>query len=268
MTGRGARFADLMPRFLSAVVMLAVGAAAVWFGAPVFDLLVAALSGAMVWELSRMLDPAAPGGKTEATGVTAAVAVYVFANSLSGLWSLAALAAAVVLLTWRMPTRRGIYAGYLGMILFAAFGLILLRSGYGIPWVLWLVCLVVGSDVAGYFAGRVIGGPKLWPRVSPKKTWSGTIAGWLMALPIGWIFMGSLGMGPGLLLVSVLIATAGQVGDVAESAIKRVAGVKDSSNLIPGHGGVMDRFDAMVAAAFVFLILDALGVLVLISGAV
>lgn len=268
MSGTAARFADLMPRFLSAVVMLVVGIAAVWSGAPVFDLVVAALSGAMVWELSRMLDPAAPGGKSGATGLTAAVAVYVFANSLSGEWSLLALAAAVALLTWRMPARRGVYAAYLGLILFAAFGLIVLRSDYGMPWVLWLVCLVVGSDVAGYFAGRVIGGPKLWPRVSPKKTWSGTVAGWVLALPIGWVFMGPLGMGPGLLAVSVLIAMAGQAGDVAQSAIKRIAGVKDSSNLIPGHGGVMDRFDAMIAAALLFLALDATGVLALISGAV
>lgn len=268
MTGARARFADLLPRALSAVVMLAVGIVAVWFGAPVFDLVVACLCGAMVWELSRMLEPTAPGGKSEAAGLSAAVAVYVFANSLTGMWSLLALALAVGLLTWRMPAHRSVYAGYLALILFAAFGMILLRSTYGMPWVLWLVCLVIGSDVAGYFAGRVIGGPKLWPRVSPKKTWSGSVAGWLLALLIGWLFMDILGMGWGLLIVSVLIAMAGQAGDMAESAIKRYADVKDSSNLIPGHGGVMDRFDAMISAALMFLLLDAFGVLALVSGAV
>lgn len=267
MSALRARFADLLPRGLSAVVMLIVGIAAVWLGAPVFDLVVACLCGAMVWELSRMLDPAAPRGKSEASGLTAAVAVYVFSNSLTGLWSLLALVVAVGLLTWRMPAHRGIYATYLALILFAAFGLVLLRSAYGIPWVLWLVCLVVGSDVAGYFAGRIIGGPKLWPRVSPKKTWSGTVAGWVLAVVIGWVFLETLGMGSGLLVVSVLIAMAGQGGDIAQSAIKRFAGVKDSSNLIPGHGGVMDRFDAMIFAALLFLLLDAFGVLALISGA-
>ncbi len=115
-------------------------------------------------------------------------------------------------------------------------------------WLLWVVCVVVATDVAGYIAGRALGGPKFWPAISPKKTWSGTVAGWLAAAVMGAIFGITLGAGAGLVLLSVVLSVAGQAGDVWESWIKRRVGVKDSSNLIPGHGGVLDRFDAMLGA--------------------
>ena len=113
--------------------------------------------------------------------------------------------------------------------------------------VFWLIAVVVTTDIAGYFAGRIIGGPKFWPRVSPKKTWSGTVAGWIAAAAVGALFAGALGNG--IIWLSVLVSFAGQMGDAAESALKRSKGVKDASALIPGHGGVFDRFDAMMGAA-------------------
>lgn len=258
-----ASFSDLRARALSGLAMAVIGIAAVWAGGLAFELLVYVLTGAMVWELTRMLDPAAPSGKAEAAGLSAAVALWVFSAKLSGGVLLGVLALSVLLLAWRFPKDRGVAAAYLALILFAGLGLILLRNVHGGDWVLWLVLLVIGSDVAGYFAGRIFGGPKLWPRVSPKKTWSGTVAGWAVAVAIGWAFMGVLGAGAGLLVLSVLVAMAGQAGDIAESAIKRHAGVKDSSNLIPGHGGVMDRFDAMIAAALMVLLLTETGLMAL-----
>jgi phosphatidate cytidylyltransferase len=107
----------------------------------------------------------------------------------------------------------------------------------------------------------LLGGPKLWPRVSPKKTWSGTIAGWICAGLVGLAFAPSLGASWLIAPLSVLIAMAGQAGDIAESAIKRHAGVKDSSNLIPGHGGPMDRFDALIASALMVMVLAETGLL-------
>jgi phosphatidate cytidylyltransferase len=121
--------------------------------------------------------------------------------------------------------------------------------------------VVLASDVAGYFAGRVLGGPKFWPHVSPKKTWSGTVAGWVLAALVGWAFMGPLGADAGLIGASVLLAFAGQMGDIAESAIKRRRGVKDSSDLIPGHGGVLDRFDALIAVVVLDFVLVRMGVI-------
>ncbi|ATX66592.1 phosphatidate cytidylyltransferase [Roseinatronobacter bogoriensis] len=261
MTGTSGSFADLRDRSLSGLAMAAVGIAAVWAGGLWFTLLVCALCGLMVWELTRMLDQTAPYGKAEGAGLTAAVALLVFWLQLAGLWLLGTLALSVVLLAWRFPRDRGMAAAYLALILFAGLGLIALRDSFGWVWVLWLVLLVIGSDVAGYFAGRVLGGPKLWPRVSPKKTWSGTVAGWILAAIIGAAFMPVLNAGSGLVLASILVAMAGQAGDIGESAIKRHAGVKDSSALIPGHGGVMDRFDAMIAAALMMLVLTEAGLI-------
>jgi phosphatidate cytidylyltransferase len=261
MSGTGASFTDLRARALSGIAMAVIGIGAVWAGGIVFDLLVAVLVGLMVWELTRMLDADAGFGKAEAQGITAAVAIMVFWLQLAGVFLLGAVVLSIALLAWRFPKDRGIAAAYLALILFAGLGLMGLRSDFGMVWVLWLMLLVIGSDVAGYFAGRIIGGPKLWPRVSPKKTWSGTVAGWGLAVVIALAFMGPLNAGAGLILASVLVAMAGQAGDIAESAIKRHAGVKDSSTLIPGHGGVLDRFDAMIAAALMVLILAALGLL-------
>ncbi|MDP3076824.1 phosphatidate cytidylyltransferase [Bradyrhizobium sp.] len=115
---------------------------------------------------------------------------------------------------------------------------------------LMLVLLVVwASDIGGYFAGRGIGGPKLWPRVSPKKTWAGAIGGFALSLGVagGFAAFGYGQAGP-LLLLAAVLSIASQLGDLFESAVKRRFGVKDSSHIIPGHGGLMDRLDGFVAA--------------------
>jgi phosphatidate cytidylyltransferase len=148
--------------------------------------------------------------------------------------------------------------------LIAGYSLAMLLSGHafialdhrGAVIVVWLVCIVVASDVFGYFAGRLLGGPKVWPAISPKKTWSGTIAGWVGAALVGWGFVVFEGGGWGLVVISPLVAVAGQLGDIVESLIKRRAGVKDASRLIPGHGGVIDRFDALIGAILAVWLLE------------
>ena len=128
---------------------------------------------------------------------------------------------------------------------------ILLRSDPVEGWTaLMLVFLVVWvTDIGGYFAGRGIGGPKLWPRVSPNKTWAGAIGGFAASLAVAAGFA-AFGLGkiwPMLLFGSVL-SIVSQLGDLFESAVKRRFGVKDSSHIIPGHGGLLDRLDGFVAA--------------------
>jgi phosphatidate cytidylyltransferase len=113
-----------------------------------------------------------------------------------------------------------------------------------------LVLLVVWvTDIFGYFAGRSIGGPKLWPRVSPKKTWAGAIGGFLASLVVAVGFaVAGFGKSSPLLLLGAILSIVAQLGDLFESAVKRRFGVKDSSHIIPGHGGLLDRLDGFVAA--------------------
>jgi phosphatidate cytidylyltransferase len=116
-----------------------------------------------------------------------------------------------------------------------------------------LILLVVWvTDIGGYFAGRGIGGPKLWPRVSPKKTWAGAVGGFAASLVVaaGFAALGLGKTGP-ILLLGAALSVASQLGDLFESAVKRRFGVKDSSHIIPGHGGLLDRLDGFVAAIVV-----------------
>lgn len=123
-----------------------------------------------------------------------------------------------------------------------------------------LILLVVWvTDIGGYFAGRGIGGPKLWPRVSPKKTWAGAIGGFAASLVVsgGFAALGLGKTGP-LLLLGAALSVVSQLGDLFESAVKRRFGVKDSSRLIPGHGGLLDRLDGFVAAVVMAAIFGVL----------
>jgi phosphatidate cytidylyltransferase len=122
----------------------------------------------------------------------------------------------------------------------------------GFAALMFVLLIVWMTDSGGYFAGRGIGGPKLWPRVSPKKTWAGAIGGLAGSLVVAAAFAAlDLGrIGP-LLMVSGVLSVVSQLGDLFESAVKRRFGVKDSSHIIPGHGGLMDRLDGFIAAVVV-----------------
>ncbi|MES5483436.1 phosphatidate cytidylyltransferase [Bradyrhizobium sp. INPA03-11B] len=118
---------------------------------------------------------------------------------------------------------------------------------------LMFVLLVVWvTDIGGYFAGRSIGGPKLWVRVSPKKTWAGAIGGFVASLLVAAGFAAfEIGTTGPLLMLGAVLSVVSQLGDLFESAVKRRFGVKDSSHIIPGHGGLLDRLDGFVAAVIV-----------------
>lgn len=122
-------------------------------------------------------------------------------------------------------------------------------GAFGLLLAFWALSLVWATDIGAYFAGRSIGGPKLAPRVSPSKTWSGLAGGVLAALIVGFLLHRFAGLPIQLAAASGVLAVAAQLGDLLESHMKRRAGVKDSGTLLPGHGGVMDRLDGVVAAA-------------------
>ncbi len=124
-------------------------------------------------------------------------------------------------------------------------------SELGVLAIILLFAVVWTTDVLGYFAGRAFGGPKLLPAVSPKKTWSGAIAGTLGAMIVAVIvasFFGSFNR-TAIVIIALMLSVAAQLGDLMESWVKRQFGAKDASQLIPGHGGVMDRLDGFWAAA-------------------
>jgi len=247
MSATAGKWADLLPRILSAVVMVAVGVIEVWLGGNWFHGLVAVVGGGMIWELTRMMAPQT-SKLAVPLGILCAVVLFVAPMLPPQAWLPVLLAPAVAGGT-QISKDRFIFMGYTSALMLACLGLMLLRDFNGIQLIVWLVLVVIATDVAGYFVGRVVGGPKFWPKVSPKKTWSGTIGGWVAAALVGAAFGGAT-----LIVISVQTSFSSQMGDAAESAIKRRTSVKDSSNLIPGHGGLLDRFDAMMGAALFVMI--------------
>lgn len=243
------RWDDLRTRVISGVAMIVVGVAGVAAGGVWFQMLTVFVTAIMVWELWMMIDPSRPvPGMLLAAG-TASVLSGLFANPVILAFALAPpLVGAIALKKERLT-----FALFALAIIFAGWELVVFRMNFGTVWIFWLIVVVVTTDVAGYFAGRMIGGPKFWPRVSPKKTWSGTIAGWVGAAIVGMIFMSITGLGVGLIFASILVSFASQLGDIAESALKRRMNVKDSSTLIPGHGGLFDRFDGLLGASLAML---------------
>jgi phosphatidate cytidylyltransferase len=176
-------------------------------------------------------------------------AVWLGIGRIGATYVIAALGVVVAALL--SPRRRG-WAALGGCYAFAALiasVAVRLDQVWGFTALMFVLLIVWVTDIGGYFAGRGIGGPKLWLRVSPKKTWAGAIGGFVASLVIaaGFVAFGLGKTGP-LLLLGAALSIASQLGDLFESAVKRRFGVKDSSHLIPGHGGLMDRLDGFVAA--------------------
>jgi phosphatidate cytidylyltransferase len=253
MAAKTERWADLATRMGSGAAMVVAGLLGIWFGGLVFHLLVALICGLMVWELVGMLRPGERGAQLQMGGLTGAAVIAAFYLPVG--FALPVLLAPAMVGFGQLAKHRTIFMVFTVMILLAGFGIVQIRDELGFGWLMWLVLVVVTTDVVGYFAGRAIGGPKFWPRVSPKKTWSGTAAGWVGAALIGALFSLNTGVGLQLIGISIAVSMASQMGDMAESGVKRRMGVKDSSALIPGHGGLLDRFDGMLGASVFLLII-------------
>ncbi|MEO1797137.1 MAG: phosphatidate cytidylyltransferase [Pseudomonadota bacterium] len=244
---------DLRTRLTSGVAMGLLGLAGIIAGGVWFQMLTVFVTAIMVWELWMMISPDAPvPGMLLAAGT---------ASVLSGLFFdpviVAFAIAPPILGAMALKKERLTFAAFALAIILAGWGLVSFRADYGMVWLIWLILVVVVTDIFGYFAGRFFGGPKFWPAVSPKKTWAGTVAGWLGAAAVGAIFLTFTKAPSSLIFISALMSLASQTGDIAESALKRRMGVKDSSTLIPGHGGLFDRFDGLLGASL-FMLLIAL----------
>ena len=168
--------------------------------------------------------------------------------------ALIVLAVGLIAVASIAPERRGWAAAGFFYAAAAEIASILVRvdSAKGFAALMFVLLIVWVTDSGGYFAGRGIGGPKLWPRVSPKKTWAGAAGGFIASLAVAAGFAAlDLGKTLPLLVLSAVLSVVSQLGDLFESAVKRRFGVKDSSHIIPGHGGLMDRLDGFVAAVVV-----------------
>lgn len=258
MSAGESRWSDLAVRVVSGVILAGAGLGAVSAGGWVFITFVSALTGVIVWELAHMLMPSPPFPAL-AMGALSAASAYV------AVWGppatvLPILLVPIVVGAVFFRRDRRVFLPFLMVILLSSFGMSSVRNEFGFQWMLWLILVVAATDIAGYFAGRTLGGPKIWPRFSPKKTWSGTAAGWVAAFIVGLVFMRVTGAGAWLLALSVAASLASQIGDMAQSAVKRRVGVKDSSQLLPGHGGLFDRFDGLIGATVLVLaIMEATG---------
>ena len=245
---------SLIPRVVSAILLAPLPIAAIWFGSPWLPLLVGAAAGVLAWEWARLCR----GGAVGTSGATLIAAVVV-ATALAELWGLvvgviAAIGGAAVVwgvaLLFRDREPGWIAFGGLWVALPCVLLLWLAgNQGGGRIVLLWLFAVVWATDIGAYAVGRRLGGPRLAPRWSPGKTWAGLIGGAVAAAIAGWITGYVLGISPALplVIVSAGLAIVEQFGDLAESMAKRRFGVKDSSGLIPGHGGLLDRVDGLLA---------------------
>lgn len=260
------RFADLGVRVASALVLVSIAALDFWMGGTYVIVLVLIGVVLMLWEYRRLFT-GKPLRLTDNTllvmaggGALAVIATGMHSYLAGCLVGLGAAAAAAVTDRPR-AVWMGTGAAYiiLGMAVLVA---IRGDEARGIPVVLWLVCVVIATDVGGYFAGKLIGGPKFWPRISPNKTWAGMVGGLVLAMLVGAAFYlsGHVAL-PVVILLSAFLAVCSQAGDLLESWLKRRQGVKDSSSLIPGHGGLMDRFDGLLGALWAYVALDLSGAL-------
>jgi phosphatidate cytidylyltransferase len=247
--------ADLLPRLLSSLALMALALAAWWFGGDIFVVIWLAAAVAVFCEWQRIIG----GTRMLPRFLIGSLFLVLVAASTSrmdfGFAGLSLAVAASLMAALAGPGRR-LWAG-IGFLYAAALigSLCLLSSdrAFGPRSILWLFAIVWGTDVCAYFAGRLLGGPKIWPRISPGKTWSGTLIGMTCGAVLG-AFVGIKGLPEPVSLLhvfglSLMTAVVAQAGDMFESWMKRRFGVKDSGRLIPGHGGLMDRLDGFIAAA-------------------
>ena len=253
--------ADIAPRVKSAAPMALIAIAAMWIGGYAFAALTALACGAMAWEWRRIAMGPTGAQATPAILAVAAAAMLTVNGGVWLGWAAVALGAAATVAMDRGRGAPWTLAGvlYIGA---AAICFVWLREQprFGFMEALWMALVVIAADVGGYFAGRMIGGPKIAPRLSPKKTWSGTVGGWALAAAVSGVFS-ALTTGTyaaQVCVVGVIVAFVSQIGDLAESAYKRRFGVKDASALIPGHGGVLDRLDGFIAASLAVALITAL----------
>jgi phosphatidate cytidylyltransferase len=276
---RAGSLTNLQKRILSAAILLPLVVVEILLGHPYFDLLVAVFAGVMAWEWARICarrrnphDPA-PAARLAAAAwhlpglvsiLTAVLAVLASGFLAAGPVSAAILAIGAILSgLLALPHHRSRAVWFTAGTVYVtlpAIALLAIRADpdYGKAMLFWTIAMVVAADTGGYLVGRTVGGPKLVPRISPNKTWSG-LAGAVAGAALAGLCTAFILNHTNVLMLTLISAVLGlleQGGDLVESAFKRHFGVKDTSQIIPGHGGVLDRVDGLLAVAVAVLVIN------------
>lgn len=247
-------------RVFSAIVLAVPALVTVYLGPPVFDIVFAILALVMVFEWDRLCRGGPTPWRPDAASWTLALAVMVAGilaiagRHSTALWStpagFAALYAVARGIGRKAPLLEASGALYIAIPMIA---MLWIRHDpvYGLVSTFWLLATVWATDTGAYLVGRTANGPKLAPKISPNKTWAGLFGGIASAMVVGLVaalWYGASALWP-LVVAGALLALVSQGGDLLESRVKRYLHVKDSGTLIPGHGGLFDRVDALLAAA-------------------
>lgn len=252
---------ELKLRIMSGFVLAAIVLGATWYGGVAFRMLAGLIALLIYYEWSTITKQAEKDVQANALGWLGTVLLVVMTVAGEFDYAVPLLVGFTVLTAIFVVVRRGswwlpggvVYSGLSGISLAAIRG----DDSVGLVAMLFVFAVVWATDILAYFVGRAVGGPKLAPRISPGKTWSGAIGGTVSGVAAGsavaLIHFPQTGLWIGC--IAFLLSVASQIGDLFESFIKRRFGVKDSSRLIPGHGGVMDRVDGLVFACFAAFLL-------------
>ncbi|MPZ58491.1 MAG: phosphatidate cytidylyltransferase [Rhizobiales bacterium] len=246
---------SLVPRVVSALVLAPLAIGAAWIGGWPFALFWGLAAFGVWWEWTALVAVSA-ARLVMFTGVGALGLALTLAATGRYLAAVIVIALGAGATNVVAPAGRGAWVGggviYAGSLLIAP---IVLRhdSQLGFIAIIFLFGVVWTTDILGYFVGRVVGGLKLWPSISPNKTWSGAIAGACGGAAVGWAVAHVVSPADAshLAVVGLVLSIASQGGDLFESAVKRRFGAKDTSQMIPGHGGLMDRLDGFIVATTV-----------------
>jgi phosphatidate cytidylyltransferase len=238
-------------RMIASVVMIAVASMALLFGDIAFWLLAVVISLFMMAEWSDLQKATAREKRLAQYSLSVPLAVMAPAtlvlevHDFFALGLLVGAAFFVAIVTRRRSLGQGVI--YCGLPVLAL--IFLRRQDEGLLWAFWALSLVWATDIGAFFAGRSIGGPKLAPKLSPNKTWAGLIGGIVAASLLAIVLHVQYGLPWRMTLATPFLAVLAQGGDLYESWLKRRAGVKDSGNILPGHGGLLDRLDGVVPVA-------------------